>query len=312
MRILFMGHQTWACLTLKALLEAGHEIVGVIAEPDRFDRKYKWKDKYQSLRETALELKLPVYQPENINDAESVKLMERLDPELIVIVSYHSIIGKDLIDKYKIINAHGSLLPKYRGRAPINWAIINGEKETGVTVCYVNEKLDTGDIILQERVGIGFEEAAGDVHKKSLPLYPKLVTEAVGLIEKGEAPRIPQDHSKATYFSRRKPEDGIIEWGKTSVELYNWVRALAHPFPGAFTYHNGRKLMIWKASLLDDSYIGKPGEIVDVTGRGFVVKARKGALLVEKVQPEGDSEMDAGRFLKKFNVRRDAILCNED
>lgn len=279
-----MGHHNWACLTLEALLRAGHEIVGVVAETDEFDNKYCWSEKYLSVKEVALSHNLSLYQPPDINSRDFFKKINDLNPNLIVSVSYHSIIREPILDKYTIINAHGSLLPKYRGRTPINWAIINGEKETGVTVHYVTKKIDAGDIILQKKISIEPNETAGDICEKILPLYPKLITEAVNLIEKGKAPRVPQDNTKATNFGKRTPDDGLIDWAKSSKDIHNWIRALSRPYPGAFTFRKGKKIFIWKSSLVDKKYNGLPGEVVDYLNNEPVIMTGKGALILEDLE----------------------------
>jgi methionyl-tRNA formyltransferase len=309
MRILFAGHQKWACMALEELVKNNHEIVGVVAEKDEFDNKesetYKRFKEYgffESLKDTARAIGLNVLQPDDINSSEFIKEIGKLNPDLITIVSYHSIVRRELIDKYKnrIINAHGALLPKYRGRAPINWAIINGEKEAGVTVHFVAEKVDSGDIIAQERVPIEMEDTAIDVLKKSLPLYPKLVLEAVMQIEKGEVKATKQDLSKGSYFKSRKPEDGLIDWNKNTIQLYNWVRALTHPYPGAFTYHNSKKIFIWKAALPEgyEKTGFNPGYVVEEHGKNVKVATADSYILLNRVQFEGCEERDAAECLE--------------
>lgn len=311
MKILFMGHHEWAYLTLEALINSKHKIVGVVAEPEEFDQKYKWGEKYRDLKELAKEHNIPVFQPKTPNTPEFIQTMEKLNPELIVSVSYHAIIKKEILDKWPVINAHNALLPKYRGRAPINWAIINGEKETGVTIHYLVEELDKGDIILQESVPIKYKETAGEVWKRCLPLYPKLVLKAVDMIGEGIVQRIKQDESKATYFSKRTPKDGIIDWNKTTLQLYNWVRALTHPYPGAFTYYNGKKLIIWKVKEWEKDYKGELGQILEnIENEGMVVKCKDGSIIIERIQDEDTNEMDAWEYFKKFSLKVNSFMKN--
>ena len=255
MKILFLGHQKWACLTLERLVKDGHEIVGVVTEKDSFDdASYKSLAKYDcyaSLKETAVKLGLKVFQPDNIHDESFLQIMNDLNPDLLVVVSYHTIIKEPILSKYTIINAHGAPLPKYRGRAPINWAIINGEDYTGVTVHFIDPGIDTGDIILQEKVPIKDDDTTIDVLKKSLDYYPRMVSEAVKQVNDGTVKRIKQDNSKASYFPKRKPEDGLIDWFQTTDQIYNFIRALTKPYPGAFTFLNGKKVLIWNSSKPD-------------------------------------------------------------
>jgi len=309
MKILLMGHQIWACMVLKKLVEEGHEIVGVITEKDDYDDEtYKANFQkygcYMSLKDVALKMGLKVFQPDNVNSAEYMEIIENLSPDLIIIVSYHSIIKKPLIEKYKIINLHGSLLPKYRGRAPINWAIINGEKETGVTVHFVDEGIDTGDIIYQEKVKIEKTDTAIDVMKKTLPLYPKLASIAVNLIEKNEVKPIKQDKSDGFYFPRRKPQDGKIEWGWTTETIYNWIRALTHPYPGAFTFHKGKKLFVWKATIPSDKnkITHIPGIVIGYTNDGVRVTTGDSYIIINKVQLEGEKEVNALEYFKPGDI----------
>lgn len=249
-----MGHQTWATRTLEALLGSRHEVVGVVTERPEFDKKYTWLDEYESVKDFATKHNLPVFQPKDVNDEKFLKAIDRLKPDMIIIVSYHKIIGKEILNKYTVINAHGSLLPKYRGRAPINWAIINGETKTGVTVHYVDEALDSGGIIIQEEVPIGINETAGDIFYKTLPLYPKLVVNAVDMVENGTVKPIPQDESKATSYPKRKPEDGkiILSKFKTAKQLHDFIRAQSKPYPGAFfEFKDGSRLYILKSEIRD-------------------------------------------------------------
>ena len=307
-----MGHQKWACLSLEALLENKHEIVGVVTETDDFDKKeqqnyerFKEYDFYGSLKDLAKEKGLQLFQPNDVNNPEFIKKIESLNPDLITIVSYHSIIKEELISKYKIINAHNSPLPKYRGRAPINWAIINGEEETGVTVHFVDNGIDSGDIITQEKVKIDLNDTAINVLKKCLPLYPKLISEAVKQIQESTLKPIKQNEDDATYFPRRTPKDGVIDWNQDTVSIYNNIRALTKPYPGAFTYHNGKKLYLWEASLPKDyKNIHSPlGLIFGRTEKGLKVSTLDNYLVLEKIGTNWDEEIDAIKYFKHLGVK---------
>jgi methionyl-tRNA formyltransferase len=306
MRILFAGHQKWACLTLERLVLDGHTIVGVITEKDEFD-KQGYKDFaefgcYASLKEIATSLGLEVYQPDDINSPDFLKVIEEMRPEIIVIVSYHGIIRKQLLEKYKIINAHGALLPFYRGRAPINWAIINGEKYTGVTVHFVDSGIDTGDIILQETMTIGPDDTAIEVLKKTLPIYPRLVSDALHLIESGKVKSTKQSMFEGSYFPKRTEKDGRIDWNRTSVDIYNFIRALARPYPGAFTYIDGKKLCILGASnpRRNKTRISQvPGLVFGVSeGGSMKVSTADSYIEIIRVQFEGEPEKYAKDAIK--------------
>lgn len=314
MKILFMGNQKWACLTLKALLKSNHEVVGVIAETDKFDSKEKENYEgnkefgvYDSLKDLAKSYNLKLFQPKDVNDPEFIKTIDSLKPDLISIVSYHSIIKKPLLEKYKnkIINTHGAPLPYYRGRAPINWAVINGEKETAVTVHFVDEGIDTGDIIVQERVPINLEDTSIKVLQRSLPLYPQLVLDAINQIEKGKVKPIKQSTSQGTYFPKRTPKDGLINWQSTSLEIYNFIRALTHPYPGAFTYHKDKKLYVWDSSLdyeKDDSVKCPPGLLYRLSEDGAWIKTKDSSLILKSVQAEGDIEKYPLQYFKRPGI----------
>lgn len=300
-----MGHQIWACLTLNKLIGDGHEILGVITERDSFDNEsYKRLAEYGcygSLKETAEDLGLTVYQPNNVNSEDFIKVIDSLRPELIVIVSYHTIIKKPLLDKYTIINAHGAPLPRYRGRAPINWAIINGECETAVTVHFIDEDIDTGDIIYQDKVEIKDTDTAIAVLKRSLPLYPKLVSKAVKAIERGDPPRIPQNPFDGSYFPTRRPDDGLIDWSNESTDIYNLVRALAKPFPGAFTFHKGKKIIIWESRLppAKTRISAVTGIVFGKTEKGEVkVTTKDSYIIIGNIQPEGSDAMVPTDYFK--------------
>ncbi|MBU0614755.1 MAG: methionyl-tRNA formyltransferase, partial [Nanoarchaeota archaeon] len=198
--------------------------------------------------------------------------------------------------KYEI-NLHGGLLPRYRGGAVLNWAIINGEKEVGVTAHIMLDKFDAGDIVSQKSVPIGMQDDVLDVYKKTLELYPKICIEVIEDIEKGTLKRIPQQEAFATYTKQRKPEDGIIDWNKTSLEQYNWIRALTHPYPGAFTFLQGQKITIWKSIINNKRYDNcKNGEIVEIYKDGAIVKTKDASLLLLDIEPK--ISLNIGDILK--------------
>lgn len=302
MKILFLGHQKWACLALEKLVKDGHNIVGVVTEKDSFDdASYKSLVKYgcyASLKETAINLGLKVFQPENIHDEKFLKIMSELDPDLLVVVSYHTIIKEPILSKYTIINAHGAPLPRYRGRAPINWAIINGEDHTGVTVHFIDPGIDTGDIIFQELVPIKSDDTTIDVLRRSLDYYPRMVSEAVEQIENGTVRRIKQDNSKASYFPKRKPEDGLINWSWTTERIYNFIRALTKPYPGAFTFLNDKKMFLWKSSKPEEKIktSSKPGTVLYVSPK-LQIATGDAFIIIDKFDFEDDLSIFEGDIL---------------
>ncbi len=222
--------------------------------------------------------------------------MRRLRPDFLFSVYYRHMLKRPLLDLPRLgaLNLHGSLLPKYRGRVPVNWVLVNGETETGVTLHYMEEKADRGDIVAQKPVPITPEDTAFTLFAKMTAAAESLMRETYPLLRAGRAPRKPQDHSQASYFGGRRPEDGRIDWRKSALEIYNLVRAVTHPYPGAFTTLDGRKLFIWWGrALASPPSLGQPpaGEVAAaLPGEGLLGAAGEGHFLVERAQFEGEPE----------------------
>lgn len=287
MRILFMGTPEFAVPSLEKLMEE-HEIIGVFTKVDKPNTRGK-KIKYTPVKEYALEHNIPVYQPNSLRVEETFEIIKELNPDLIVVVAYGKIIPNNIIEypKYGIINVHSSLLPKFRGAAPINAAIIAGEKESGVTIMDIAEELDAGDIILAGKTEISEEDTFLTLHDRLKVIGAEKLVEAVRAIEAGTVVRTPQNHSEATFVKPYKKTDCIVDWNKTKEEVFNFVRGM-NPFPTAFTYHNEKILKIYAIEKLDKIYDqGEIGEIVDVIkGKGFVVKVRDGSIILTNIKPE--------------------------
>lgn len=292
MRIIFTGNQKIGHACLKHLIESNAHIVAVYAIPEGYWKKISGSshgtDWFVSVGKLAEQHSIPTYYPEDINTPETVQQIKDLRPDVLFSVSWDQMIGEDIlaVPPQGCINMHDSLLPKYRGHAPINWAIINGENETAYTMHYMVKKADAGDIISQKKVPIYFEDRAIDVYNRVVDAGIVMFKEMLPLIKQGNAPRIKQDIGKGCYGKRRKPEDGLIDWHKSAVELYNWIRALTKPYPGAFTFFKGQKLMIWKAVPYEGhSYHNKPGWLFDlVQDKGVIVNTGSGCLLIEELQ----------------------------
>ncbi len=287
MRILFMGTPEFAVPSLEKLMEK-HEIIGVFTKVDKPNTRGK-KIKYTPVKEYALEHNIPVYQPNSLRVEETFEIIKELNPDLIVVVAYGKIIPNNIIEypKYGIINVHSSLLPKFRGAAPINAAIIAGEKESGVTIMDIAEELDAGDIILAGKTEISEEDTFLTLHDRLKVIGAEKLVEAVRAIEAGTAVRTSQNHSEATFVKPYKKTDCIVDWNKTKEEVFNFVRGM-NPFPTAFTYHNEKVLKIYAIEKLDKIYDqGEIGEIVDVIkGKGFVVKVKDGSIILTNIKPE--------------------------
>lgn len=303
MRILFMGTPDFARDSLKALYEANHEIVGVVTNPDR--PKGRGMKMIASLvKEYALEKNLPIYQPEKVrNNEEFVNKIKELAPEIICVVAYGKILPKEILDipPYGCINLHGSLLPQYRGAAPIQWAVLNGDKVTGVTTIYMNEEMDAGDIILKEKVEIKEEETTGELWERLAQIGAKLLVKTVEQIEKGTAPRIKQD-TNYTIAPMLTKEMAKIEWNTMNTEkIYNLVRGL-NPIMGAYAFYEGKKIKLWKvekAMLAVEQEKQKPGTILLANPKqGLVIKTLDGAIRVLEVQGENAKRMQIADFLR--------------
>ena len=247
MRLAVFAYHDIGYECLKFLIETSEEIVAVVTHGDDPNENI-W---FRSVAALARDYKLPVYTPSNPNTPAFIQLMRELAPDLILSFYYRRLLSRELLDIPRLggINLHGSLLPKYRGRSPVNWVLINGESETGVTLHTMIEEADAGDIIAQRRVPIDIEDTA-------LTLYHKLTAQGLGLfkesfplIKAGKAPRIPQDSRLASKFGGRRPEDGGIAWASSAWAIYNVIRAVTHPYPGAFTFYGGKKLFIWRATV---------------------------------------------------------------
>ncbi|MGQ9688604.1 MAG: formyltransferase [Desulfobaccales bacterium] len=296
MRLIFFGYHNVGYFCLKALMELcrdfGDDIAAVVTHPDN-PRENIW---FASVRDLAFQHHLPVYQPDNPNDPAFVAAMARLQPDILFSVYYRHLLKQPLLNLPKLgaLNLHGSLLPKYRGRVPVNWVLIHGESETGVTLHYMEEKPDRGDIVAQRRVPVTQEDTALTLFARLTAAAEEMLREIYPLIRAGRAPRLPQDHAQASYFGGRRPEDGRIDWTRPALEIYNLVRAVTRPYPGAFTAFNGRRLFIWWGRpMASPPPLGRtaPGEVVAaLPGEGLLVATGQGHFLVEQAQFEGEPE----------------------
>jgi methionyl-tRNA formyltransferase len=295
MRLIFMGYHNMGYFFLQALLELcrelGDEIVAVVTHADD-PGEHLW---FASVRELAFKNYLPVYQPEDPNDPAFVQVLTRLAPDLLFSCYYRQMLKKPLLTLPRLgaLNLHGSLLPRFRGRCPVNWVLINGEAETGVTLHYMTEKADRGDIVAQKRIAITPEDTALSLLARMTVAAAELIREIYPLLRTGQAPRFPQDQSQASYFGGRRPEDGRIDWQKPALTVYNLIRAVTHPYPGAFTVLKGRKLFIWAGRPLTAPGPAKapPGQVLTcLPGEGFLVATGNGHFLVTRAQWEGEPQ----------------------
>jgi len=277
MRILFFGGHDLGKITLEYLLEQDKNVVAaVMTETDN-----EW---YHGLEEVTDKYNLKLFEEKNINNNQFVeKVRDELKPDLIVSVNFDQIFKKEIINipEKGCINIHASLLPKYRGRAPLNWAILNGEEETGVTVHYINEGIDTGKIILQEKIEIKKTDYIADILKKVKGKYPELINKAVDLIDNDEVEPVEQKKENGSYYGKRTPADGLINWEQSAKIIYNLIRAVSHPYPGAFTYLDDEKVFIWRAEVeAKNANNEQPGKIIEKSDDSLFVQCGKGQLFV--------------------------------
>ncbi|HIC95357.1 TPA: methionyl-tRNA formyltransferase [Candidatus Bipolaricaulota bacterium] len=300
MKLIFIGSGEIGVPTLRGLAKA-HEILAVFTRPDRPAGRGQ-KPRPTPIKETALELGLPLYQPESVNSPESLGLIRGLEPELIVVAAYGEILSKELlaIPGRGAINLHASLLPKYRGAAPIQWAIIRGEQETGITTFLMDEGMDTGEILLQRAIPIEEEDTAGSVHDKLAEVGMEVMLATLEGLERGTLKPRPQDHSQATYAPKIEKDLGRLDWSRPSREIFNLIRGL-NPSPGAFTFFRGKRLKVHRSRVVEGPYQGRPGEVVGVD-EGFTVKTGDEALELVEVQPEGKRRMSGPDFIRGYRV----------
>ncbi len=297
MKILFMGTPDFAAGVLSAIYEGPHEVVAVVTQPDRPKGRSKALVACP-VKEFALQHGIPVFQPEKIKRPEEVEKLRAIHADIYVVAAFGQILSKEILDipRYGCINVHASLLPEYRGAAPIQWAIADGKDHTGVTIQQMNEGVDTGDIIASCTVDITADETGETLFDKLMTKGAALAADALGLIERGEIRPIPQDESKATYAKMIKKEMGCIDFSGSAVRAERLSRAF-DPWPGVYTYLDGRMLKIKKCSVYGSGVSGEPGTVVSVTGDEMVIAFAEGALTVTAVQLEGKKQMPVHDFL---------------
>lgn len=293
MRIIYMGTPDFAVKPLEALYQAGYEIVGVFTQPDK-KKGRKQELTPPEVKVCAENMGLPVYQPDSLKTDEAFSLIQSLAPDAIVVAAYGKILPKNILDYPKLgcINIHASLLPRYRGAAPIQWVVINGEKETGVTIMRMDEGIDTGDIIFTRSIPIEEDDTALSMFEKLSDLGALMIVDAMDKIEKGEYSLTPQDESLAGYSPMIRKEMGEIDWKRSSDEIHHLVRGM-YDWPIAYTRLSGKTLKIYKSRR--SSLSGSPGEIVSLDP--FTVACGEGSIQILELQLEGKKRMDASSFL---------------
>ena len=308
MKIVFMGTPDFAVGALEALVEAGHEVAAVVTQPDK--PKGRGKEMQQTpVKVCALKHNIEVFQPVKIKTPEAVEVLKGYGADLFVVAAFGQILSKEILEmpKFGCVNIHASLLPKYRGAAPIQWAILDGEKETGVTIMQMNEGLDTGDMLTKVIVPIEDTDTGESLFDKLAEAGAKLLIETIPQIEAGTVTPMPQDDSLSTYAKMIKKEMGLIDWKKEAVVLERLVRGM-NSWPSAYTHFNGKTLKVWEAAVEAGNKSTAAGTVVEVTKDSIKVQTGADLLVLKQIQLEGKKRMDVAVFLLGYKVETGTVL----
>lgn len=305
MKIIFMGTPDFSVGTLEALVEAGHEVVLAVTQPDKPKGRGK-EMQFTPVKECALAHNIPVYQPKKIREPECIEELKKYQADVCVVVAFGQILPKEILEMtpYGCINVHASLLPKYRGAAPIQWAVINGEKVSGVTTMQMDEGLDTGDMLEKVEITLDKKETGGSLFDKLSAKGAALCVHTLAELEKGTITPQKQGESTTEYAKMLNKKSGEIDWTKTAVEIERLIRGL-NPWPSAYTQWEGKTMKIWEAEVEDvvetiDTY--EPGMITEVTKHGFKVQTGEGRLAIKSLQIPGKKRMEADAFLRGYHI----------
>ncbi|MFQ6002280.1 MAG: methionyl-tRNA formyltransferase [Candidatus Zixiibacteriota bacterium] len=304
MRIVFMGTPDFGIPSLKKLIESKHEVVGVVTAPDKPRGRGLFLSE-SPVKKFSKEHNLKILTPENLKSDDFFYSLKELTPDLLVVVAFRILPERIFsLPPLGTINLHASLLPKYRGAAPINWALINGETKTGLTTFFIQKKVDTGDLILQEEIDILPEEDFGELHDRLANLGADLLLQTVDLIEKGEAKPIKQEDAQATPAPKISREHCQIDWSKEAIQIKNQIRGLS-PTPAAFTLYKGKILKIFKATVIGETlFTSRFGEVAESGGKEKIwIKTKKGILNILELQPEGKRKMSAEEFVRGYRIK---------
>lgn len=310
MKVIFMGTPDFSVGTLKEIIHAGHEVVLVVTQPDK-PKGRGTKMQYTPVKEVALEYGIPVFQPKKIRDPESIEELRKYDADIMIVVAFGQIIPKEILEMvpYGCVNVHASLLPKYRGAAPIQWAVIDGEEVSGVTTMQMNEGLDTGDMLLKTEIVLDKKETGESLHDKLAEAGAKLCVETMAGLKEGTITPIPQGDSPTAYAKMLTKDLGNIDWSKSAVEIERLIRGL-NSWPSAFTLWEDKVMKIWSGEVFEGSNHSEtePGMIVKVEKDGFFVQTGEGTLKVTQLQIPGKKKMDAAAFLRGYEIKEGTLL----
>lgn len=308
MNIVYMGTPEIAAVILKALHEAGHRIIGAVTQQDKPKGRGN-QVQFPAVKEMALSLNIPVYQPRRVKEPEFIEVLKQLNPDVIVVAAFGQILSKVILElpKFGCINVHASLLPKYRGSAPIQWSIIEGEEKTGITIMHMDEGIDTGDMISKKEITLSPKETFGTLHDKLAEAAGPLLIQALADIEAGRATRTKQGDSNSIYARILDKSLGHIDFSQPAVKIERLIRGL-NPWPSAYTSLEGKMLKIWDADVEPAQENGVPGEIIAVRKDAILIQTGDGILAVKELQLEGKKRMTAESFLRGYEVKTNIVL----
>lgn len=316
MRIIFMGTPDFSVPTLERLIDSRHEVIAVVTQPDKPRGRGK-EIQMTPVKELAVKHEIPVYQPVRARESSFVEQMRALQPDVMVVIAFGQILSEELLQvpRYGCINIHASLLPKYRGAAPIQWAVINGDEETGITTMMMDAGMDTGDMLEKTVIRLDEKETGGSLFDRLSLLGGDLILSTLDKAENGTLERTPQNHEEATYVKKIPKSLGDIDWTMDAAAIERLIRGL-NPWPSAYTHLNGKMLKLWEAEVLPDSAAGKgteaesrkPGQVLEASGSNLAVQTGNGILKITSLQLEGKKRMDTAAFLRGFSVETGIVF----
>lgn len=306
MKIVYMGTPDFAVAPLEAILKAGHEVTAVVTQPDR--QKGRGREvQYSPVKECALSYGIPVLQPLKIKEKDAVEELRKYLADIFVVAAFGQLLSEEILNmpRFGCINIHASLLPAYRGAAPIQWCVINGEEKTGVTIMQMAKGMDTGDILLQKEVVLDEKETGGSLFDRLMETGAELIVEALPKIEAGELTPVVQKEELATYAGKITKDMGNIDFAKSAVTIERLIRGL-NPWPSAFTHYKGKILKIWEADVVSECVNAEnpvPGTVIAMDKESFTLATGEGALRIRSLQPEGKKRMSCAEFMRGYEVK---------
>lgn len=306
MKIIYMGTPDFAVAPLEAILKAGHEVTAVVTQPDR--QKGRGREvQYSPVKECALSYGIPVLQPLKIKEKDAVEELRKYPADIFVVAAFGQLLSEEILNMPRLgcINIHASLLPAYRGAAPIQWCVINGEERTGVTIMQMAKGMDTGDILLQKEVVLDEKETGGSLFDRLMETGAELIVEVLPKIEAGELTPVVQKEELATYAGKITKDMGNIDFAKSAVTIERLIRGL-NPWPSAFTHYKGKILKIWEADVVSECANAEnpvPGTVIAMDKESFTLATGEGALRIRSLQPEGKKRMSCAEFMRGYEVK---------